>query len=192
MADLITLDDYEQAGGDVDQLVVAFAISAASDVVRGYLNQTISLVANDVVTLAGTGSRALILPELPVVSLNAIYSVGSSASALVPAADYREERGIVWRLSPTEVDDGEVLTSVWTYGLNFVVDYTHGWATIPADIKLVTARLAMAIAADSTVVSGIRQEAIQDYSYTRANASESTAAELAVLSRRVVRQVPVA
>lgn len=187
MADLIGIGDFENAGGDVASVAADMAMSAASEMVRNYLNQTISLVENDVVTLAGTGSRALILPELPVVAINSVTVNGTA----VAASGYREERGVLWRLSPTEVDDGEVLTSVWTRGYDVVVDYDHGWETIPADIKLVTARLAVSIATDAVSTPGLRQEAIQDYSYSRADTSQAFAAELAVIGRRAVRQVPV-
>lgn len=188
MADLIDFDDFLNAGGDIDSSQADMAMSAASEMVRNYLNQQIDLIEDDVVTLAGTGSRALILPELPVVAINSV-TVGTAAA--LAAADYREERGVLWRLTPTEIEEGEVLTSVWTYGLDVVVDYDHGWATIPADIKLVTARLAVSIATDAASTPGLRQEAIQDYSYSRADTSQAFMAELAVIGRRAVKQVPV-
>lgn len=189
MADLITLTEYEQAGGDPDSIVAEFAISAASEMVRGYLNQHVSLVEDDVVTLAGTGTRALILPELPVVAINSVTVNGE----LLVAGDYRESRGVLWRLTSNELgDDGVHIVSTWTTGYEVVVDYDHGFAVVPADIQMVTARLAVAIGADAASTPGMRQETIQDYSYVRGDSSSSSAAELAVIARRVVRQVPVA
>ena len=178
MADLITLDEYEAAGGDRLSLSASLAVSAASDIVRQYLHQTVTLVTNDVVILNGTGTRALVLPELPVVAINTV-TVG--ADPVLAVSEYRESRGLLWRLN----------SAVWTREIEVVVNYTHGWAVVPADIKLVTARLAVAVAADTAATPGLRQESIQDYSYSRGDMTSNVAGELAVIARRVTRQVPV-
>lgn len=189
MADLITIDDFMFAGGDPDSVAAAFAMSAASEMVRGYLNQYVSLVTNDVILLTGSGTRALILPELPVVAINSV-TVGGDALVV---ADYVESRGVLWRRTSDALDDNGVhITSTWTAGYDVVINYTHGYAVVPADIRLVTARIAVGIAFDAGLVPGLKQESVQDYSYTRADTSATAGAELAVLSRRVLRQVPVA
>lgn len=190
MADLITLDDFEAAGGDPDAASASLAISAASEMVRQYLNQQVDFVEGDVVVLSGTGTRALLLPECPVVAVNSV-TVGDD---LLVGADYRvTSGGLLWRLTSDALDDDGVhITSVWTRGYEVTVDYDHGFAEVPGDIRLVVARLAVAIATDSGSLAGLRQETVDNYSYTRDSAATSADAELAVLARRVLRQVPVA
>ncbi len=183
MVALITAGEYEDAGGDPNNPLMVMAIDAASEMVRSYLHQTVSLVVNDIVTLTGTGTRALLLPESPVVAVNSVTV--DTDPVLVAVTDYRYAYGVLWRVSPGS-------TAPWTLGTSIVVNYDHGWSIIPADIQLVTARLAVAWAADGGAAApGLRQESIQDYSYTRDDATNVLDAELAVLERRVFRQVPV-
>lgn len=181
MADLIDAADYEAAGGDPDSPLADLAISAASEMVREYLHQYVSLVEDDTIVLTGTGTRALVLPEVPVVAVNSV-TVGDD---LLTADAYRVYDGLLWRVSSFG-------RTVWTQGVDITVDYDHGYAEIPADIRLVTARLARSWAQDAAAAdASIRQESIQDYSYSRAAATEAMTAELAVIARRVVAQVPV-
>lgn len=159
--------DYFDLGED--QANAALDVEAACDHIRDYLCQQIDAVANDVVTLQGTGTRALTLPELPV---TAVASVTLDGDAIT---DYTvDDYGILWRDDP----------GWWPRGDNYIVTYSHGYApaNIPAILKVVAFQLARRAG-----TSDVRQESIADYSVTYA--SNGTDSLLSALDRRVVKRV---
>lgn len=103
------------------------------------------------VTLSGDGTDRLLLPDVMVTEC-----VGASVYEEVLGADAGEE------LTATEVLDVEVDTDrgvlvrtdgqVWPAGFrNVVVDYEHGYPTVPAPVK----KVAMLLAVESLVPSGL-------------------------------------
>lgn len=138
------------------------AIVEATAAVRNYTRQTISRVANDALTLTIEPYRSLILlPELPVIS---VASVVEDGTTLAIGDDYR------W------TDYGRLTrrgSSYWNSNWQeVVVTYTHGYATIPDDVKAVCARSAARRyqaglrAAASSGVAGVQAETIPDYAVT--------------------------
>jgi hypothetical protein len=174
MAPFVTFDDYIAAGGseDHDQIRVDFALKAACEQVRRYLGLQVTLVAGDVVTVSGSGTTALLLPELPVVSVNSVTFDGE------PVEDWwADESGILRR------------PGGWVRWRRYVVDYDHGWAEVPADIVSATARLASQLYLSANA-DGIRQETIGSYSVTYA-VTEDMIGPLSVLDGLRSKRVPV-
>lgn len=118
-----TVEDVETAQRkqlDVDdKLAVEYLLDVATEMIRGYTRQYISLVEDETVVLRSQGGL-LLLPELPVVSIGDVEYDGT---VLTLDTDYT-----VW-------DSGIIrhTTGVWTDPVT--VTYTHGYSTIPDDIK---------------------------------------------------------
>jgi hypothetical protein len=127
-------------------------LDLASGRIQGWTRQRLELVTDDVVTLAGTYDWELKLPERPVVS---VMSVEVDGVALAVTA---------WRVA-----DSRLIRKVggWTGPATAVeVTYTHGYATIPDDIRGVTLELASRMMSSP---SGVQQEGIGTYNVTFAD-----------------------
>lgn len=141
---------------DADALAV-IATDAACQLVREFLNQDLDVATADVVSINGSGTDVLLLPELPVTAVTTVVLAltdGSSAETLVAGTDYKVSLplGLLFHL-----------TNVWTRGReNVEVTYTHGYATVPSDIRLV----ALHVAARIYDHPGVVQESTGSYSAT--------------------------
>lgn len=156
-------------------LNTVIALDSACQAVRDYLRRDINLVEDDIVTLDGTGTSVLLLPERPVVDIAEIQV----DDEVIDADEY------VW-----DADTGRVIRlqdtwwwTPWGDGVqNIQVTYSHGWALseadvsglierVPSSIRLVALRLAAAtyrgtIAASASGSGSIKTETIGSYSYT--------------------------
>lgn len=175
-----THDLAEYLGVEVTELgwLGEFAIRVASEAVEGVLDHAVGLVEDDEVTLDGTGTDALLLGELPVVEVTAVFV----DEVELELSDFSLARGgIIYRTFP----------SVWTRGrLNIVVTYTHGWAGIgdtdgdqvPMDIREAALDYAREVfQAGSVPPTGIASETLGAYSYTVDTASAAAASASARL-----------
>lgn len=103
------------------------ALDVATSIIQNYTRQRIERVAGETAILRRTYGTIALLPELPV---EAVTSVTDDTGTLVVDTDYEVREGGVLRR----------LVGTWRYDLTVV--YTHGYATIPNDIKGVTLQLA--------------------------------------------------
>jgi hypothetical protein len=153
MAALATEAELELlTGQDIASDKAALLLNTASGVVRGVVGQTLSLVVDDALTIMGTTSVWLKLPESPV---TAVASVAVDGEALVSGDDYKRFGDRLWRATgwrscpsvPTAVD----------------VVYTHGWTD--ADWHLETARsMVLTLAANKLAnPSAAVSESIDDW-----------------------------
>ena len=136
-------------------------LSLASGEVRGFCGQLFDFVEADVVILDGKGATVLLLPELPVASVEEIIEApgflmerelaGPTASS--PAFEWNED-GIVRRI------DGGVFDRRLRY---YRVTYSHGWSTVPDEVMNVVLRVA---ARSYDNPQALRQETLGRYSYT--------------------------
>lgn len=176
MSTFVSLDEYvDYFGIDASALTRAIVdLDAACDTIRDYLCQQIDVVTNDVITLFGTDTRAMLLPELPVTAVTSITLDGD------PVTDWTvDDYGVLWRTDP----------AYWPRGTQYTVTYSHGYAEVPAILKVVAFQLARA---SSTSTPGVKQESIAGYSVTYADAATGTDdGLLSALDRRVVKRVPV-
>jgi hypothetical protein len=166
----------------LDSIDVARAeqfLTDASSLVRNYCGQLFDFVEDDVVTINGTGTAVMLLPELPVAAVTKVWAplegaggiIGTGDPELAPTdggtvfvegIDYEwDEDGIIRRIHPV---------AIWRRRFRwYEITYDHGFAGTPETIETVVKRVA---ARGFTNPEGIRQETIGRYSYT--NGGEST------------------
>jgi hypothetical protein len=126
LAAFVTAADFAQRLGvtltgaettDADDL-----LELASDIIRDETGQTIEAVAADELTRPGTWSNRLRLPERPVTAVN---SVTLDAVALAESDEWYLQGDELVRVAGSWGGPEAVL----------VIDYDHGWATIPGAIR---------------------------------------------------------
>jgi hypothetical protein len=111
-----------------DAATVTFLLDHVTSSIRTRTGQFISKVEDDVVTLDAQPSNILSLPELPVTAVTSV-TVGG---VLLSSTFYTWNRNGIIRRS-----------GIWGYyPKTVVVVYTHGYATIPDDLKMATCELA--------------------------------------------------
>ena len=115
----------------------------ASAAVRRATRQTISLVEDDEIVLAGDGSTLMVLPERPVVAVAGVAVAGRAVTGWTNTS-----RGLVGL--------------PWGPG-DFTVTYTHGYDEIPDDVVAVVCALVIRAL---TLTPGVRSTSntIGDYS----------------------------
>ena len=149
-----------------DDAQALLAIEEATAVIKNYCNQEIEQVSDETILLDGTGSTKLFLPELPVVS---ITSVEVDGVLLDPNYYALAENGVLWRKYST-----------WTLGAcNIKIVYTHGYTSIPEDVRGVCYRSAARLfqaqlkAKRQDFMSGLQSVSVGDWSETYENAGGS-------------------
>lgn len=138
------------------------AIAAASAAIQNACRQRIEQVVSDVLTLTvDDDRRTIILSEQPV---TAVASIVEDGTTLTVGDDYR------WTAAGVLARRGRCWSGKW-HGV--VVTYTHGYATIPDDLKGVCIRAAARSyqaglrASASGGVPGIQSEQAEgDYAVT--------------------------
>lgn len=146
----------------VDPAAADLALASASAAIRRWTRQTITLVANDVVSLRVVDPCALVLPQRPVVSVTQVL-VNSVALVDWVLSGERLLRSGGWHHLPG--------TSSYPDPGLVQVTYTHGWEEIPDDVRAVCLDLASSTLANPAM---LRQEAIDDYSRTFASETLGT------------------
>lgn len=127
---------------NVDTARAELMLELASDEVRSYLGQHIAPPVDDaVVTLKGSGSPLLLLPQLPVLDVTQVVETrGTTATTLVEGTDYRVELGadsrvgILHRLgSYRRWTTGDVAVT-YSYGYE-LEEGSGGGIMLPATLK---------------------------------------------------------
>lgn len=144
------LSDY--LGRDVTADNGAIIVTdAACEMVRTATEQSFT-AGTSTVTLDGTGTDTLLLPELPVSSLGTISIRGATVD---PQFYALRDDGVVCRVYSTATtssqplfsDDWQFVTGSselkWPLGRqNITVSYVHGYSEVPEDIRMVALSLA--------------------------------------------------
>jgi hypothetical protein len=153
---------------DLDMATATELASLASDAVRGEIQQTITAVTGDTVTVYGDGNELLVLPELPVTGVTGV-SVGGTA---LNVGEYEfRARGQLLRLALAGTADSSPVYYCWPAGTPVTVTYDHGYATVPGAIKSVALEIALATYANP---SQVMSESVASYSVTYAFAGGAT------------------
>ena len=137
---------------------VVRAIAEATEAIRNYCHQYIERVAGETITLDCAGGSRIFLPELPVI---AVASVEEDGDLLTVSDDYQlGQYGILHRVGQD-----------WESGIQIVeVVYTHGYATIPQNVRDVCTRAAARAyqaglrAAEMAAIPGVTGKALGDFS----------------------------
>jgi hypothetical protein len=141
------------------------AVDAACDMCRTIAEQSFN-AGTTTVTLDGTGTDSLLLPELPVTAAGTVVVNGGTVT------DYAlNGNGILFRRSSDPTSSGNTWrTLVWPEGRqNVRVTFQHGYADgdVPRDVRMV----ALAIAARLVIQGPMLQETIGETSARYAVAS---------------------
>lgn len=165
-------------------------LTQASDVVRRYTRQTLNFVQGETITLPGNWGNTITLPQRPIVAVNSVLINGATPSyqlwktlddtLYISTGAYQPDFGVLlwggnalW--GPAGSNTGPQATGASWQGpqANIVINYDHGYETIPGDITNVTAGL-VALAIASPV--GVEQEKIGGYQvkYSRSEAGGMT------------------
>lgn len=153
------------------------AVDAACEICRDLAEQSFTLETNDDILLDGTGTEALLLPELPVTQLNSVEIDGEVVTDYVLG-----RKGIVYRRSSTFASDPWadcIPPAIWPLGRqNIGVNYSHGYDTIPSSIRIVALTIAARL-----VIQGVAQyETVGNVSVRYdINATDLTAGERRIL-----------
>lgn len=185
-ADLATYLGRDDFTEPVEYRQAEMLLDLASDQIRRWARQTISLVTNDTILLAGTYSAGLVLPERPVV---AVASVAVDDTTLVEDSAYVVVGDVLYVGSSAHYDwphrPGAAAGSGGTWGgpdVAIAVTYSHGFSTVPASVKAAALSMASRMMASP---AGVRSETIAGYSVTyndTGSAVRMTDAEMASLS----------
>lgn len=128
------------------------ALDIATAVVRERTGQDFTVVANDTVTLDTHGDEDVNLPQLPVTAVASVTTRNrgsATTTARTVNTDYEVRGGrLRW-----------VGAGGWPYEVT--VTYSHGYATIPDDVKGATLAVAAEIYANP---EGLSQSALDDSS----------------------------
>lgn len=141
MADLATVTDlnnFAQLGLDPSDSAAAFLLSVASGMIRRYLDQDITVTADDVEYADPLNGSVVLLRQLPVTSVSLVETTTDGVTwSTVDPASYTVSRrqGIVSAKPWTGVRWGSDPES-WR------VTYTHGYATVPDEIRGVCCSIA--------------------------------------------------
>ena len=155
--------------------VASIYMEAACDCIRLYIDQNVDYKANDSISIPGSGTTALILPQMPIVSVSSITK-DDDEDEVDDTTYHVEGRSRV------------VLNSGWNKWLRsswYTVVYSHGYALTQADVDEdsgiyrvpATLRLralevaATALVSGVTGVGGVKSESIGRYSYEMDTAS---------------------
>lgn len=110
--------------------------------IQRHTGQHIELVTDDHVTLHGNYGRQLVLPQWPVIAVSAVSINGNA----VAAGTWTFAGNILYRGSlpvfngPDDWGGDLSATSWWGPLAAIAVTYTHGFATIPDDVRSVCLR----------------------------------------------------
>jgi hypothetical protein len=158
--------------GTITDPGMIIATDAACDICRTIGEQTFN-AATSTVTLDGTGTDAILLPELPV---NAAGTVTVNGTAVT---DYTlNGNGILFRGSV-----GVSQCGTWPAGRqNISVTFDHGYAEVdlPRDVRMV----ALAIASRLVLQGPVKQESVGPVSLSYAvNSTDLTNGEMLILGK---------
>lgn len=158
------------------------AIRRASARVRAYTRQTITLVVNDTIEVAG-GDRVLRVPQRPLVvdgthllTVVELADFGGFELPLVEGVDYVRLGDKLTRGYPT-YGTTRLMGWPWTRVLGVWaprvrLTYSHGHTSVPDDIMDIVLDLATT---NVTNIAGLRSESIDDYAVTYATETVGSA-----------------
>lgn len=159
------------------------AVQAACDVCRDISGQDFNRAVSTI-TLDGTGTDALLLPQLPVNTAGTVVVSGGTVTDYVVDTN----KGVLIRklVDPTVIDwDTDISPTAvrWPAGRqNVTVTYDHGWAAddLPRSVRMVALTIASRIAVQGPAIS----ERVGDNAITYAKAST----DLTDGERRILRK----
>ena len=133
-------------------------LDIASETIRTFCHQTLSLVEDDTLTVWADWRTELWLPERPVTELTSITVDG----VLVDDSTYTWDQSGEVRFSPVWTSSGP---TPW-HRRQAVIVYSHGFDPMRADLRGMCLELAKAAVVTPDAGGGVTQEQIGNYSVT--------------------------
>lgn len=169
---------------------------ATAAVVRACRGQQISYVANDTVTLRGAYSNRLRLPQRPVVDVTAVLIEDQAVSDYEWTGKDVLYRPYGWAFqpgisTPVQAVTGAILVNPEPRPYKVTVTYSHGYQTIPDDLRGVCVSVAARAFSNPR---GLREEMIGSYREQYAGAGDVLVPgiSLSVDEKRVCRDYAMA
>lgn len=160
------------------------AVSMACETVRTLTEQDFTPTVGGTVTLDGTGTDTLLLPQVPVTGAGTVVVNGGT---LDPALDYTyTAQGHLIRTDGTATltrwPDGYGPSAYWPEGRqNIDVTYDYGYAgTVPDDVKMVAMSIAYRMITQGGAISETVGQVSRRYAVA---ATDLTAGEKAILRK---------
>ena len=139
------LSDY--IGRDATDAGGTIVIDAACNMVRTLAEQSFD-EATDTITVDGTGTDAIVLPEQPATNVGTVNLISSSGGTTAVTDYALKDNGVLVRMPGSAIytsDDYYWPASCWPNGRqNVEVTYTHGYGTadFPTDVRMVALSIA--------------------------------------------------
>lgn len=135
--------------GDLDTATADLVRDMATSAVQSYTDQWLFYVVDEQITLPGSSEPVLFLPQRPVVGVSAVSISGTALTDYSLLSGGRLSRRLGW---------------YWPSAYPSVtVTYTHGYFTIPANIRAAALLVARRLYENP---AGLRSETIGSYAYT--------------------------
>jgi hypothetical protein len=161
----------------------------ASALVRSYTRQDFAPPAPETVVLRASAGIVR-LPKTPVTAVTAVVAVGVGGGPDLPLAgwgfdgidvvDVTGWDSLVINLPESLRDDCTSLPPTYR------VTYTHGYATVPADVVAVVCAMVMRTLTAPTMAAGVTSETIGSYSYRMAEGGIGTSVHLGSADKLVL------
>lgn len=152
-----------------DQAEIDALITVSSELVEKYCNRTFSSTAYSEV-IDGDNDDFLLLRNIPIVSLTSVVfrSDIDGTSETVDDAEFQYDATLGRLEWAPDSDSGSQYTGCFPRGFqNITVNYTAGYATVPAPIKYAVAQLVLVMYDPSFSVTAIEKEKLGEYFYQR-------------------------
>ncbi|GAA2108164.1 hypothetical protein [Streptomyces synnematoformans] len=162
----------------------------ASALVRAYTGQTFSRVDDDQVVLRAQQGE-IRLPQRPVHDVTAVVAIGAGGAPDLPVVGWQWDGLDILR---TMTDSPVInLPELWyeedveAYPGTYRVTYSHGDATVPADVIAVVARMALRTLTAPTVAATVTSETLGPYSYRTDGSGAGTAVVMTDDDRQMLK-----
>ena len=185
--------DYSNRSTD-EQAYINALITVASEAIEHECNRTfISTVYTNEVH-SGSGQNSIFVFNPPIISLTSVIYVRDT-NTTIAASDlaYDVNTGeIRWKLSPQDVSATNTFGKVFTEGFrNFLINYTGGYASVPATIQMLCAQLTIEQYDPEAAKNGIKKEKLGQYfvEYNTAKLQSSIMDNKSIIGDYKIRKV---
>lgn len=142
-------------------------LADASALVRSYTGQSFTLVEDDEVVLPAIGG-AITLPQRPVIEVTRVVAIGGSEAL----PDFTLVDWLYDEVDTIRIGEGACIINLpqawWDdegYPGTYRVTYSHGYASVPADVLSVVCGMALRPLTAPTLAGGVVSETVGSYSY---------------------------
>lgn len=153
-------------------------LADASALVRGFTGQDFVRTDDEVAVLRAQQGE-IRLPQRPVVDVTAVVALGAGGAPDLPVVGWQWDGIDIVR---TMTDSPAInMPELWyedeaeSYPGTYRVTYSHGTATVPADVVAVVARMALRTMTAPSMAGGLTGETIGPYSYRTDGSGVGTA-----------------